>query len=75
MMNNLTGMKIASDNLVPAHMLYVQRLLEGVLNHFAERSSGTKTIFMFKMGYEIFFNFVKSSSALVPRIKNDCSLT
>ena len=30
---------------------------------------------IFKMGYEYFFNYVKLSSALVPTIKNDCSLS
>ena len=47
MMNRLTSMKIAWDNMVSAHIstLYGQRLLGGVLNHFAERG----------MGYEYFF--------------------
>ena len=35
---------------------------DGLRRHFAA----------FKMGYEILANFVKSSSALVPRIENDC---
>ena len=43
-----------------------------VPNHFTERWWGTK-IFS-KMGYGIFLNCVKSSSALVSRVKNDCSL-
>ena len=30
---------------------------------------------IFKMGYENFFDYVKVSSALVPRIKNDHSLS
>ena len=77
MMNHLISMKIARDNLVSFHrsMFFAQRLLDGVLNHFAEGWWGTKTVSMFKMGYEIFSNCVKLSSALVPRIKNDRSLS
>ena len=58
MMNHINGMKIAGDNLVSFHrsMFFAQRLLDGVLNHFAERWWGTKTVSMFKMGYEIFSN-------------------
>ena len=76
MINHMNGMKIARDNLVSFHrsMFLAQRLLGGVLNHFAERWWGMKTVSMFKMGYEIFSNCVKSSSALVPKIKNDRSL-
>ena len=39
LMNHLTSMKIASDNLVVVHisMSYAQRLLDGMLDHFAER--------------------------------------
>ena len=33
-----------------------------------------KTFSMFKMGYELFSNCAKLSSALVPRIQNDLSL-
>ena len=75
-MNRLNGMKIAWDNLVSIHvsMFYAQRLLDGVLNHFAERLWGTKTISMFKMGYKMFSDCAKLSSALVPRIKSDRSL-
>ena len=70
-------MKIAWDNLVSVHisMFYAQRLPDGVLDHFAERWWGRKTFSMFKMGYEIFANCTKLTSALVPRTKNDCSLT
>ena len=73
MMNHLTSTKIAWDNLLSVHisMLYAQGLLDGVLNHFAERLWGMKTFSIFKRGYEIFSNCVKLSSALVPRIKND----
>ena len=76
MMNHLTSMKIASDNLVSAYisMLYAQTLLEEILNHFAERWWGMKTFSIFKRGYEIFSNCAKLSSSLVPRIKNDSSL-
>ena len=46
----------------------------GVLNHFPERRWwDTKTVS--KMGYEIFSNCAKLSSALVPRIKSDRSLS
>ena len=39
MMNHLTSMNIAWDNMLSTHisMFYGQRLLDGVLNHFAER--------------------------------------
>ena len=39
MMNYLTRMKIARENLlsIPKSMFYAQRLLDGVLNHFAVR--------------------------------------
>ena len=75
MMNHLNGMIIACDDLLLAHlsMLYAQRFLDGVLNHFAAMWWGTKTVFLFKMGYEIFPNCAKLSSTLVPRIKSDCS--
>ena len=56
-------------------MFCAKRRLDGVLNHFVERKWGTKTVSMFKMGYEIFSNCTKLSSALVPRIKNDRSLS
>ena len=38
-MNHFTGMKIAWDNLLSVHIstLYARILLDGVLNHFAER--------------------------------------
>ena len=77
MINHLNGVKIAWDNLVLFHrsMFLAQRHLDGVLNYFAERWWGTKTLSMFKMGYEIFSNCAKLSSALVPRIKSDRSLT
>ena len=67
-------MKIAGDNLVSRSMIYAQRLLDGVPNHFAERCWGTKTVSLFKMGYDIFHNCAKLSSALVPRIKIDRTL-
>ena len=49
MMNHLTSMKTAWNNLVSSYisMLYAQRLLEEVLNHFAERC---------RVGYENFFH-------------------
>ena len=53
---------------------FAQRLLDGVLKHFAERWWGTTTISMFKMGHEIFSYCVKLSSTQVPRIKSDRSL-
>ena len=55
MMNHLNDMKIVGDNLVSFHrsMFYAQRLLDGVLNQFAERWWGMKTVSMFTMGYEI----------------------
>ena len=40
MMNHLTSMKIAWDNMVSLHIYSIidkQRLLDGVLNHFADR--------------------------------------
>ena len=53
MMNHLTGMKIAWGNLVLAHisMLYAQRFLDGVLNHFAEIWWGYENCFLFKLGW------------------------
>ena len=73
MINHMNGMKIARDNLVSFHisMFFAQRLLGGVLNHFAERWLGTKIVSMFKMGYEIFSNCVKLSSAQVSKNKDD----
>ena len=61
-MNPLTSMKIAWDSLVSVHisMFYAQRLLDSILNHFAERLWGTTTFSMFKVEYEIFSNFVRS---------------
>ena len=52
MMNHLTAMKIVWDNLVSVNisLFYAQRLLDGVLNHFAERLWGTKTFSEFKVG-------------------------
>ena len=39
------------------------------------KDDGVQTTFsMFKMGYELFSNCAKLSSALVPRIQNDRSL-
>ena len=38
----------------------------GVPNHFTGKCWGVKTFTMFKMGYEFFYNHLKSSSALVP---------
>ena len=75
MMNHMNGMIIARDNLVSFHrsMFFAQRL-HGVLNHFAERWKGKKTVSMFKMGYDSFSNCLKSSSALVLTIKNDRSV-
>ena len=35
---------------------------------------GTKTVSIFKMGYEIFSNCAKLSSALVPKVQSDRSL-
>ena len=55
-------------------MFYAQRLLDGVLNHFAERWWGMKMVSLFKVGYKIFSNSVELSSALVPRIKSERSL-
>ena len=49
--------------------------LDGVPNNFTERWWGMKTYSIFKKGNEIFLDYVKLSSALVPRIKNDHSLT
>ena len=76
-MNHLNGVEIAWDIVVSLHrsMFYAQRLQDGVLNHFAERWWATKTISMFKMGYEIFSNDAKLYSAVVPRNKSDCSLS
>ena len=53
MMNHLTSMKIASENLVSVHisMFYAQRLLYGVLNHFLLKDDRLrKTFSVFKMG-------------------------
>ena len=47
--------------------------LDGVPNHFTESWWGMKTYSIFKMEYEIFLDYEKLSSALVPRIKNDVS--
>ena len=47
--------------------------MDGVLNHFAQRWWVTKAFSMFKMGYEIFSNCVKLSSALESKMKNDGS--
>ena len=58
----------------PDVQMYTSIYLDGVPNHFTERWWGMKTNSMFKMGYEVFFDYVKLSSALVPRIKNDHSL-
>ena len=54
MMNHLNRMKTAWDNLASVHasIFCPQRLLDGVLNHFAERWWGMKTISMLKIGYE-----------------------
>ena len=54
-MNHLNRMKVAWDNLVSVHvsMIYAQRLLDGVLNHFAETWWGMKTFSMLKMEYDI----------------------
>ena len=73
MMNQLNCMKIAWDSLVSVNIsrFYAQRLLDGVLNHFAERQWGTKNTSMFKMGYKNFSNCAKLSSTLVPRIDRD----
>ena len=46
----------------------------GVPNHFTERWWGMKIFSIFKMEYEIFLDYLKLSSDLVPRIKNDHSL-
>ena len=43
-------------------------------NHFTERWWDKKIFSIFKMGYEVFFDDMKLSSALIPRIKNDHSL-
>ena len=56
------------------YKFYAQEILDGVLNHFAERWWATKTFSRSKMGHETFSNCAKLSSALVPRIKNDRSL-
>ena len=50
-MNHLTSMKIAWDNLVPVNVLRIKTSAwVGVLNHFAERLWGTKTCSVFKDG-------------------------
>ena len=36
-------------------MVYTQRLLERVINNFAERLLGTKTFPLFRIGHEFFF--------------------
>ena len=76
MMNHLTSVNIAWDNFISVHILSFMHkdFLMGVLNHFAERLWGMETFSIFKMGYEIFSNCAKLSSALVLRIKNDRSL-
>ena len=76
MMSQLNGMKISRGNSVSSYrsMFYPLRFLDGVLNHFAERCGGTKTIYVCKMGYAIFSYCAKLSSALVPEIKSDRSL-
>ena len=69
-------MKIAWDNLISVYipMSHAKRLLDGVLNHFTEDDGVRNTFSMFKMGYEVFSNCVKLSSALLAWIKNDRSL-
>ena len=57
------------------HNIQQPKFKMGVPNHFIERWWGMKIFSIFKMGYENFFDYVKLSSALVPRIKNDHSLT
>ena len=76
MTNHSNGMKIAWNNMVCIHrfMLCARRLRNEILNHFAGKWWEAKTVSMFKMGYEIFSNCAKVSSAIVPRVKNDCSL-
>ena len=61
MMNHLTGIEIARDNMVSVHifMLFAQRSLDGGTRPFAERWWGTKTFSMFKVGYQIFSNCLK----------------
>ena len=75
-MDFLNGMKVAWGNLASFHrsMFYARRLLDGVLNHFAERWWDAKTISMFKLGQEIFSNCANLSSALVPSVKSNRSL-
>ena len=51
-----------------------RNFLMGVINHFAERWWGRKTVYMFKIRHESFSNCAKLSSALVSRIKFDRSL-
>ena len=69
--------EICSELWVPfdkIHRIEWGIYLDGVPNHFTERWWGMKTYSIFKIGFEIFFDYVKLSSALVPRIKNDHSL-
>ena len=63
--------RLGQLDILTMYCLFAQRLLDGVLNHFAECCGGTKIVSMFKMVYEFLSNCVKVSSALVPRIKSD----
>ena len=57
MKNHLNGMKIAWDNLVSFHssMFFALRLLDGLLNHFAERWWGYENCFYVQDGIRNFF--------------------
>ena len=74
MMNHLTSIyENRLGQLAICPYIYAG-LLDGVLNHFAERWWGTKNFFYVQDGVWNFSNCAKLSSALVPRIKNDHSL-
>ena len=73
----LNSMNIARENLQSVHIsvLYAQGLLDGGTKPFLLNDDGVRDTFsMFKMGDEVFSNFVKLSSAPAPRNKNDRSL-
>ena len=75
MINDMSGMNIASLVSLHRSMFYARILLDALLNRYAERWWGIKAVSKLKMGYEIFSSCAKLSSALVPTVKSDRSLT
>ena len=76
MMNHLTSMKIDENRLGKLgicpyiYVFYAQRLLDGVLNHFAERGWGTTTFLCSRWGMKVSLNVLNYPP---PWIQNDRS--